>query len=253
MSTSYQTLVAGLSELGLTAMHDGVDAVIDAVNSGSMSFTEGLDRLVSMELKKSRTRRMESITAAAHFPSKKTFEQFDFSFQPDLRKDEILDLQELRFMEDGSNVLFIGLPGVGKTHLAIATGMAAAQKGRTVYFISCHELLENLRKAKAENRLEYRMRHYACYSLLVIDEVGYLPIDGEEANLLFQLVARRYEKKSTIVTTNISLGKWGDMFGDAMVANAILDRLLHHSKVFTIKGRSYRTKEYSEKVADAKQ
>ena len=104
MSTSYQTLVAGLAELGLTAMHDGADAVIDAVNSGSMSFTEGLDRLVSMELRKSRTRRMESITAAAHFPSKKTFEQFDFSFQPDLRKDEILDLQELRFMEDGSNV-----------------------------------------------------------------------------------------------------------------------------------------------------
>ena len=104
-----------------------------------------------------------------------------------------------------------------------------------------------------ENRLEYRMRHYASYSLLIIDEVGYLPVDREDANMLFQLIARRYERKSTIVTTNISLSKWGDMFGDAMVANAILDRLLHHSKVFTIKGRSYRTKDYTEKEQGAKQ
>ena len=150
-------------------------------------------------------------------------------------------------MEDGSNVMFIGMPGVGKTHLAISTGMAAAEKGKTVYFISCHDLLENLRKSKAENRLEYRLRHYSSYSVLIIDEVGYLPIDRDDANLFFQLIARRYEKKTTVVTTTVSLSKWGDMFGDAMVANAILDRILHHSKVFVIKGKSYRTKDFSEK------
>ena len=247
MSTSYQTLVAGLAELGLKAMHDGVGDVIDDVNSGRMSFTEGMNELVSRELARSRKRRTESIVAVAHFPSVKTFEQFDFSFQPGIRKEEVLDLKELRFMEDGSNVMFIGMPGVGKTHLAISTGMAAAEKGKTVYFISCHDLLENLRKSKAENRREYRLRHYSSYSVLIIDEVGYLPIDRDDANLFFQLIARRYEKKSTVVTTNVSLSKWGDMFGDAMVANAILDRLLHHSKVFVIKGKSYRTKDFSEK------
>ena len=253
MSASYQTLSAGLSELGLKAMHDGLDGIIDEVNAGRMSFTDGLNELVSRELARSRKKRTETIIASAHFLNQRTFEQFDFPFQPELRKDEVLDLKDLRFMDDGSNVMFIGLPGVGKTHLAIATGIAAAEKGKTVYFITCHDLLENLRKSRMENRLEYRMRHYASYSLLIIDEVGYLPVDREDANMLFQLIARRYERKSTIVTTNISLSKWGDMFGDAMVANAILDRLLHHSKVFTIKGRSYRTKDYTEKEQGAKQ
>jgi len=157
-----------------------------------------------------------------------------------------MGLENLRFMEDGSNVLFVGMPGVGKTHLAIATGMAAASRGRTVYFISCGELLNNLRRANSENRLEYRLRHYFSYSLLIIDEVGYLPFEPDAADMLFELIARRYETKSTIITTNKPFGKGGEMLGDPMVANALLDRLLHHSKVFTITGPSFRTKDYNQ-------
>lgn len=244
MKESYQRLCAGLSALKLEAMRMSLDGVIDRVNSGETSFVDGLETLVSRQVEEARRRRTDCIIAQAHLPSRKTFGEFDFGFQPELNKKEVMDLETLRFMEAKENVLFVGLPGVGKTHLAIATGVAAAESGKTVYFISCHELLSNLKKAKAENRLEHRLRHYSSYSLLIIDEVGYLPVDSEAADLMFELIARRYEKKSTIVTTNKALGKWGEMFGDAMVANAMLDRLLHHCRLFTITGPSFRTKGY---------
>lgn len=244
MTDAYQKLCAGLTTLKMDAMRMALDNTIDRVNEGELNFVDGLATLVQRQVEDSKRRRIDSVIATAHFPAKKSFNDFDFGFQPELNKAEVMDLDNLRFMEDGSNVLFVGMPGVGKTHLAIATGMSAAKSGKTVYFLSCHELLENLKKAKAENRLEYRLRHYYSYSLLIIDEVGYLPIDPESANLLFELIARRYEVKSTIITTNKPLSKWGEMFGDAMVANAMLDRLLHHSKVFTITGPSFRTKDY---------
>ena len=245
MTDAYQKLCAGLTALKLSAMRLSLDDTIDRVNSGELDFVSGLSLLVQRQVEETKRKRIETVVATAHFPSAKTFSGFDFGFQPELNKAEVMDLENLRFMEDGSNVLFVGMPGVGKTHLAIATGMAAARSGKTVYFLSAHELLANLRKARMENRLEYRLRHYCSYSLLIIDEVGYLPVETEDANLLFELIARRYENKSTIITTNKTLSKWGEMFGDAMVANAMLDRLLHHSKVFTIKGPSFRTRNYT--------
>lgn len=244
MINGYQTLCAGLASLKMDAMRASLDSIIDRVNSGEISFVDGMALLVQKQVEATQKRRIDTVIATAHFPSKKSFSDFDFSFQPDLNRIEVEDLANLRFMDDGSNVLFVGLPGVGKTHLAIATGMEAAKAGKTVYFISCHELLANLKRAKSENRLEYKLRHYFSYSLLIIDEVGYLPIEPDSADLLFELIARRYETKSTIITTNKSFNKWGEMFGNPMVANAMLDRLLHHSKVFTITGPSFRTKDY---------
>ncbi len=251
MTDAYQRLLAGLSALRLDAMRDSLDGIIDRVNSGELSFVDGLSVLVQTQVADSRRKRVEAVISTAHFPSRKTFDSFDFSFQPELNRSEVMDLGNLRFMEDGSNVLFLGMPGVGKTHLAIATGMEAASQGKTVYFTTCHELLTNLRRAQRENRLEYRLRNYASYSLLIIDEVGYLPLDREAGNLMFQLVARRYEKKSTIITTNKSFAKWGELFGDSMVANAMLDRLLHHSRVFTIKGPSFRSRGFEKDMKAA--
>jgi DNA replication protein DnaC len=137
----------------------------------------------------------------------------------------------------------IGLPGTGKSHLSVSIGIAAAKKRYITYFISCHELITQLNKAHSENRLESKLKHYSKYRVLIIDEVGYLPVDKQGANLMFQLIARRYEKNSTIVTTNKAFSKWGEVFDDPVIANAILDRLIHHSHIIKIKGPSYRMKD----------
>lgn len=148
-------------------------------------------------------------------------------------------------MNEGKNILFIGSPGVGKTHLSISIGIEAAKNRKSTYFVNCNELLMHLKKAKIENRLESRLKHFARYKVLIIDEVGFLPMDPESSKLFFQLIAKRYEKPSTstIITTNIELAKWDEIFEDAVLANAILDRLLHHSEIFKIVGDSYRLKD----------
>ena len=150
----------------------------------------------------------------------------------------------LDFLEKNENVVFLGPSGVGKTHLATAIGVAAAKKRVSTYFIKCHDLIQQLRKANTENRLEDRLRHFTKYKVLIIDELGYLPIKKEDAKLFFQLIDRRYEKRSTILTTNIHFSEWDDVFCDAVMANAILDRILHHAHVITITGKSYRLKDH---------
>mgnify|MGYP001099902565 FL=1 len=149
----------------------------------------------------------------------------------------------LRFLENKENILFYGNSGVGKTHLAVSLGIEAAKKRYITYFISCHDLITQLNKAHSENRLEAKLKHYAKYKILIIDEIGYLPIDKQGANLLFQLIAKRYEKNSTIITTNQMFSKWGEVFSDPVIANALLDRLIHHSHIIKIKGASYRIKD----------
>ena len=155
----------------------------------------------------------------------------------------ILDFKNLRFIENNENIIFVGSPGVGKTHLATAIGINAAQNRNSTYFINCNDLIANLKKASSENRFINRLNHYAKYKVLVIDEVGFLPVDPEGANMLFQLINKRYEKHSTIITTNKPFGKWHEIFNDVTLANAILDRLLHHSHVININGNSYRLKD----------
>ena len=179
----------------------------------------------------------------AGFPFQKRFEDYDFDFQPSVNKEKILDFKNLRFIENQENIIFVGTPGVGKTHLAISIGIEAASNRNSTYFINCNDLISNLKKANIENRLMSRLNHYAKYKVLIIDEMGFLPIDREGANLLFQLINKRYENHSTIITTNKAFGKWHEIFGDVTLANAILDRLLHHSHIININGKSYRLKD----------
>ena len=174
----------------------------------------------------------------------KEIKDFGFDFQPSVNKAQILEFESLGFIDKKENIVFLGPSGVGKTHLATAIGIASAKKRNATYFIKCHDLIMQLKKAKLENRLDDRLKHFNKYKLLIIDELGYLPIDKEDSKLFFQLIDRRYENKSTIITTNINFGEWDDIFGDPVIANAIVDRILHHAKVVTINGKSYRLKDH---------
>jgi DNA replication protein DnaC len=156
----------------------------------------------------------------------------------------------LRFLENNSNIILIGNSGVGKTHLATTIGIAAAKKRVSTYFIKCHDLINQLKKAYLENKLESRIKHFSKYRLLIIDEIGYLPIGEHEAKMFFQLIDKRYEKKSTIITSNINLSDWSEIFVDNMIASAILDRLVHHSSIVNILGNSYRTASALSKISN---
>lgn len=240
--TNYKQLVTNLDTLKLKQMALHLDEVIDKVSENSISFTEGLIKLTEHEIDFKELYRMEVMVKTAAFPHKKGLDEFDFSFQPNLSKAKIMDLATLRFLESGSNVVFLGPSGVGKTHLATGIGLISARLRYSTYFIKCHDLIMQLKKAMLENRLESRLKHFARYKCLIIDEIGYLPINPTEANLLFQLIDKRYENKSTIVTSNIDFSNWDKVFGDPVIADAILNRLLHHSNVIEITGNSYRLK-----------
>lgn len=240
---NYIKLTNNLETLKLYEIKNRLESVIERNNQGSINFTDGLYELTERELEYQKERAKVALVKVANFPFQKTFNDFDFNFQPLINRQEILDLKYLKFISNNENILFVGPPGVGKTHLATALGIESALNRISTYFISCHDLILQLKRAHLENRLEQRIKHYASYGVLIIDEVGYLPLDIESSNLLFQLIAKRYERKSTVITTNKNFSEWGEVFGDAVLANAILDRLLHHSKVFLIKGRSYRTKD----------
>jgi len=204
---------------------------------------DALYELTTLEMDFKQERAMNACVRVANFPFIKYLTDFDFGFQPSINKDKIMDFQTLRFVENSENILFVGSPGVGKTHLATSIGIECAKMRYSTYFITCHDLIAQLKKAHLENRLEARLKNYAKYKILIIDEVGYLPVDIESANILFQLISKRYEKHCTIITTNKPFSKWGEIFGDNILANAILDRLLHHSHIVNIAGRSYRIKD----------
>ncbi len=236
-------LLNALDALGLSTMRLGVDAAIDAVNAGERTVTEALCDLAESELRAKNDKARAICVSTAHLPFAKRIEDFDFSFQPSINRDEVMDLRYLKFIETATNLLFIGSPGVGKTHLASAIALCAAEQRVATYFITCSDLLLKLKRAQADGTLKAKIDQYARYRVLVIDEVGFLPIDPDSSSLFFQLIARRYEKWPTVITTNKPLNRWAETFGDPVLTNAILDRLLHHSKVIKIVGRSYRTKD----------
>ncbi len=207
------------------------------------SLVEALLKLTDYEVDTKRINAANQMVKTAAFPALKDITSFDFSFQPSIDERQIKDLCQLGFLENNENIVFLGSSGVGKTHLSISIGIEAARQRYSTYFIKCSNLLENLKKAQDENRLEARLKHYASYRLLIIDELGYLPISEGDERLLFQLIDRRYEKKSTIVSTNINFSDWENIFYDVRIANAILDRILHHCSVIQIIGESYRLKD----------
>lgn len=207
------------------------------------SLVEALLKLTDYEVDTKRINAANQMVKTAAFPALKDITSFDFSFQPSIDERQIKDLCQLGFLENNENIVFLGSSGVGKTHLSISIGIEAARQRYSTYFIKCSNLLENLKKAQDENRLEARLKHYASYRLLIIDELGYLPISEGDERLLFQLIDRRYEKKSTIVSTNINFSDWESIFYDVRIANAILDRILHHCSIIQILGESYRLKD----------
>lgn len=244
MNSSYTKLVSNLEYLKLKQMNLHLDETIDFITNNQLSFTEALVKLTDYEIDMKEINMVRSMVKVGAFPHLKEVKDFDFEFQPSINKQQILDFTTLRFIELQENIVFLGPSGVGKTHLAASIGIAAAKKRTSTYFIKCNALIMNLKKAKLENRLENRLKHYTKYKLLIIDEIGYLPIDAEDANLFFQLIDMRYEKKSTILTTNANFNIWGDIFQDKKIANAILDRVLHHATVVNITGDSYRLKDH---------
>ena len=240
---TYAKLLNGLTDLGIHKMQEHLEHYIDLVNEGERSFGDALEELIEIEKKNNQLRAENACVKTANFPFVKTMQDFDFDFQPGINKKELLELSNLGFIDRQENILFVGSSGVGKTHLATAIGVASARARYSTYFVTFESLMSQLKKALLENRLEARMKFFSKYKVLIIDEIGYMPIDQDSANLFFQVIAKRYEKHCTIITTNTPFSKWGEIFGSPTLANAVLDRLLHHSQIVSIKGPSYRLKE----------
>jgi len=241
-----ERLKNNLENLKMRSTLEILDNYLERAVRDKLNIVEVLDHIFSEEADNRRKRAYEKQVQMSGFPIKKTLLDFDFSFQPSIDKRQIEELATMRFVGNGENVIFLGPPGVGKTHLATALGMEAAKHRFSMYYINCHTLIEQLKKSHYENRLPDRLKILGKYKLLIIDEIGYLPMDIQGANLFFQLIARRYEKTSTIFTSNKTFSQWNEVFADVTIASAILDRVLHHATVINIKGESYRLKERKE-------
>ena len=240
--SAYTNLLNNLEQLKLTKIREILPNYMDSAVSNEKSTIDIMKELTDQEIEFREERARQINLTISHFPFHKTIDDFDFSYQPSINKAQILDLLTLRVSEQNDNILFIGSSGVGKTHLATSIGMEASSKRYSTYFIHFNTLMEKFKKAASEGRIETVVKHYSKYRVLIIDEIGYLPIDKDVANGFFQLVAARYEKRPIILTTNQPLSKWGDVFGDYTLANAIIDRLVHHSCIIKITGQSYRIK-----------
>lgn len=231
----------GLERLRLGRMAEVLSPVCEEASRESVSYLDFLDQLLEAEQTARFERNVEVRTRLARLPYHKTMADFDYSFQPSVDKKQIAELLTLRFIENRENVLLLGPPGVGKSHIAVALAVETIAKGYSVYFVTMQHLIDYL--SEGSEPATARMRVLLRPKLLVIDEVGYLPLDRQAANWFFEVVSRRYEKGSIVLTSNKSYGDWATLFPEVALASAILDRLLHHSTTINIRGDSYRLKD----------
>jgi DNA replication protein DnaC len=240
---SYEKLMVDLKKLRLPAMIEMLDSYVKQAASNSMSYMDFLSGLVSEEVRHKERRAVQSRIKSAMFPVIKSLDDFDYAFQPSINRKKLEELSSLRFIDNKENILFLGPPGVGKTHLATGFGVQACESGYKVLFTTLNDMVSVLMASMADNSFPSKLRTFVQPSLLIVDEVGYLPVSKEGANFLFQVVAKRYETGSIILTSNKSFADWGEILGDSVIASAVLDRLLHHATVFSIRGESYRLRE----------
>jgi len=230
-----------LTRLRLPRMREVLDDTVKTAEKLDNSYLSFLDELIEEEVAQKEQRRIETSLRISGLPFIKTIDDFDFVFQPDIDKQKVMSLFDLTFINRKENVLLLGPPGVGKTHLAVALAVKACHAGMSIYFTSMDDLVTKL-QSDADTGVNGKRRSYYKSTLVIVDEVGYSPITRDQCNLFFRFVANRYEKASTIITSNKAFTDWAELFHDTVIVTAILDRLLHHSVIINIKGNSYRLK-----------
>jgi DNA replication protein DnaC len=244
-----ERLRAQLADLKRPGALEALDDILRQLDGGTLAAPAALEALLGAQIRLRNSRRLVAAMRSSRLPAIKTLADFDFSFQPSLKREPIDSLHTLGFLERRENVVLLGPPGVGKTHLAISLAIAAAQHGRRVYYGTLADLITSLEEAQQAGRLTQRLKTLLVPSLLVVDEIGYLPISRTGAMLFFQLMSRRYETATTILTSNKGFDEWGEVFGDEVMAGALIDRLVHHCHIVNIRGNSYRMRHHAELAA----